>query len=94
MAVDGTAHFLSDLGGIGEGFRDANLWLVAVTGNRLPISFYYGDALGTFNSWMRLITGVLFGVGLVWAAFPHLHAGFRETARQIKTKFERAGIEL
>jgi uncharacterized membrane protein len=72
MAVDGGTHLLSDLAGLGQGFRDQNVWLAALTGSLLPSSFYAGDALGSFNSWMRLLTGTLFGLGVVWTVFPHL----------------------
>ena len=72
MAADGATHFISDLGGIGQGFRDTNAWLAALTGRTFPASFYLGDALGSFNSWMRLVTGLLFGLGAVWFAFPFL----------------------
>jgi hypothetical protein len=44
--------------------------------NAFPINFYQGDALGSFNSWMRLITGVLFGIALVAFAFPCLNNAF------------------
>jgi uncharacterized membrane protein len=76
MVVDGSTHMISDLAGIGQGFRDTNLWLQALTANAFPLTFYQGDALGSFNSWMRLITGVLFGLGLVWFAFPYLNESF------------------
>lgn len=76
LAVDGGTHFLSDLQGIGEGFRFTNDWLASLTGNVLPVSFYVGDGLGSFNSWMRLITGTLAGWAIVWFAFPHLQASF------------------
>lgn len=72
MALDGTTHFISDLAGIGRGFRDANLWLAALTQNGFPVSFYAGDAWGSFNSLMRLVTGAFFGLGIVWYAFPRL----------------------
>jgi uncharacterized membrane protein len=72
MALDGTSHFISDFYGIGQGFRDQNLWLALLTHNAFPASFYAGDALGSFNSWMRLISGVLFGLGVVWFGFPYL----------------------
>lgn len=79
MALDGTAHFINDLlYGIGErGFRYDNAWLVMLTGGRLPSWFYVGDALGSFNSWMRWITGVLFGVGLGGLALPYMEAAIR-----------------
>lgn len=75
MVVDGTSHLLSDLSGLGAGFRYTNQWLVALTGNAFPSWFYYGDGLGSFNSWMRLITGALFGLGVVWFLFPIFDRG-------------------
>lgn len=74
MALDGITHVMSDFAGIGEGFRYANDWLVQLTQNRLPQSFYAGTTIGSFNSWMRLITGLLFGVGVGWFTFSHLGA--------------------
>lgn len=88
MAVDGTSHLISDLFGIGQGYRDNNLWLAALTGNIFPVSFYAGDAWGSFNAWMRLITGVLFGIGLVWFGFPFLEQAFENTVQTIQAKVE------
>jgi len=81
MVIDGGTHALSDLAGIGQGFRDKNIWLQILTNNAFPIAFYQGDTLGSFNSWMRLITGVLFGIALVGFAFPYLNDAFADTAR-------------
>ncbi len=92
MAIDGTTHFISDLAGLSQGFRYQNAWLAALTGNALPPSFYAGDALGSFNSWMRLLTGVLFGAGSVWFAFPHLLKYFNGMALILEKQFERAGL--
>jgi uncharacterized membrane protein len=72
MAIDGSSHFVSDLAGIGQGFRANNLWLVALTRGSLPASFYAGDAWGSFNSLMRLISGLLFGMGIVWFGYPYI----------------------
>ncbi len=73
LALDGFSHLISDItGGIGAGFRYHNAWLAALTGGRLPASFYVGDAVGSFNFWMRLISGLAFGLGVVWWAFPRL----------------------
>ncbi len=94
MAIDGGTHVLSDLAGTGQGFRHTNEWLAALTGYSLLPDFYAGDAIGSFNSWMRLITGILFGIGSVWFAFPYLYEGFAESADAIEAKFERAGVEL
>jgi uncharacterized membrane protein len=71
ITLDGGTHFLSDLAGIGQGFRYTNLWLANLTHFAFSPGFYNGDALGSFNSWMRIITGLLAGLGLVWFAFPY-----------------------
>jgi len=72
MVLDGGTHFLSDIVGIEQGFREANQWLVVLTNHALPASFYVGNALGSFNSWMRLISGLLAGLGIAWLAFPQI----------------------
>jgi uncharacterized membrane protein len=78
MALDGGTHFISDLAGIGQGFRDSNLWLAGLTHSAFSSNFYTGDALGSFNSWMRISTGLLAGLGLVWFAFPYIKETFSE----------------
>ena len=75
MVIDGASHFVSDLSGLNQGFRCTNTWLVSLTGSVFPGWFYFGDALGSFNSWMRLITGTLFGLGVVWFLFPIFDRG-------------------
>ena len=76
LALDGGTHMISDFAGIGQGFRDTNQWLATLTNNALPSSFLIGDALGSFNSWARIITGLLAGLGIVWLAFPNIEASF------------------
>ena len=73
IVLDGGSHMVSDLAGIGRGFRDSNLWLASLTHNSLPVSFYAGDVLGSFNSMMRLITGVLAGLSIDWLALPFIY---------------------
>jgi hypothetical protein len=70
--MDGGSHAISDIAGIGLGFRDTNQWLALLTNNSFPATFYAGDALGSFNSWARFVTGLLAGLALVWLAFPFL----------------------
>ncbi len=82
MVMDGSAHTISDLAGIGQGFRDTNVWLQILTRNYFPITFYQGDAFGSFNSWMRLLTGLLFGIALVAFAFPYLNNAFADIVRR------------
>ncbi|MDO9303460.1 MAG: DUF2085 domain-containing protein, partial [Anaerolineales bacterium] len=78
IILDGGTHMLSDLAGIGQGFRDSNQWLTLLTNYSLPVSFYAGDAFGSFNSLMRLSTGLLAGLGVVWLAFPSLEESFAQ----------------
>jgi uncharacterized membrane protein len=73
MIIDGSTHAVSDLQGISLGFRDTNQWLVALTNKALSPAFYAGDALGSFNSWARLISGLLAGLGIVWIALPYIY---------------------
>jgi hypothetical protein len=77
MLLDGSTHFISDLSGLGVGFRETNLWLATLTNNYFGPTFYNGDALGSFNSIMRLLSGILFGLGLVWFGFPYLEEAFQ-----------------
>jgi uncharacterized membrane protein len=87
MALDGITHVISDVfwGVSGGGFRDTNAWLAALTGNAFP-GLYAGDHLGTFNWWMRLISGLLAAEGLVSLAIPWLDRLLRrERARLLST---------
>ena len=91
MVVDGGTHMLSDMiNGLATGFRYDNAWLATLTANKLPHWFYYGDAFGSFNSWMRLVSGLLFGIAIVWVAFPHIDESLQEAARTLRAKLERA----
>lgn len=73
LVIDGGTHMLSDMAGIGQGFRDTNEWLRILTKDAFPATFYAGDALGSFNSLMRLVTGPLAGLAIVWLIFPYLY---------------------
>lgn len=92
IALDGGTHLISDLAGLHQGFRDNNAWLIALTQNTLSPTFTSGDAWGSFNSAMRIISGILFGAGIVWFGFPYLEEYFNDQATWIKYKFERAGL--
>ena len=94
MGIDGLTHMVSDLYGLEAGFRYHNTWLAELTNHAFAPLFYYGDAFWSFNWWMRLITGLLFGLGVVWFAFPHLEDGFGQTKYDIEAKFAQAGVPL
>lgn len=94
MVLDGFTHMASDLAGLGQGFRDTNAWLAALTNSALPATFYAGEAWGSFNSIMRLVTGGLFGIGVVWFGFPYLDEYFEDFKLRIQEKFRRANLAL
>jgi uncharacterized membrane protein len=90
MGIDGLTHMISDLMyGIGAGFRYDNTWLAALTHHAFSTSFYDGNALGSFNSWMRLLSGVFFGIGLVWFGFPFLEDAFHQFAASLETRLRK-----
>ncbi len=70
LVIDGITHLISDFAGIGNGFRDSNEWLANLTNHSFPPTFYSGDAIGSFNSLMRLTSGILAGFAVVWLLFP------------------------
>ncbi|MFQ6101681.1 MAG: DUF2085 domain-containing protein [Anaerolineae bacterium] len=89
MVVDGVTHFISDLAGIGQGFRYDNGWLATLTGNLFPQSFYVGTELSSFNSWMRLITGLLFGLAVTWMVYPVFEAYFRDARQRLELRLRQ-----
>ncbi len=95
VGLDGFTHMLNDIlaGTSGSGFRDTNVWLQALTGGRFPQWFYAGDALGSFNSDARWITGLLFGLTTIWMLFPFVEQQMRDVARVATMQLERARIE-
>jgi len=94
MALDGGTHLISDLFVIGSGFRDNNAWLATLTHHTFTSSFYVGDTFGSFNSWMRIMSGVILGIAIVWFAFPRVESYMNDMARRIEYKFQKAGLSL
>lgn len=76
IALDGFSHMLSDLVGLGVGFRETNAWLAALTNHALSPTFYAGDGWGSFNSILRLATGLLASCAPVFWAFPLVDRSF------------------
>jgi hypothetical protein len=83
MVLDGITHAVSDAG---FGFREDNAWLAALTGHALAPTFHAGDAIGSINWWLRLLTGLLAGFATVWLIYPHLDAAFAELRRSLEIK--------
>ncbi len=85
LALDGGSHALSDLlyGVSGGGFRDTNAWLAWLTHSAWP-GFYASDHFGTFNWWLRLITGLLAAWGVAFCAFPWVDGIMRAEYRRFR----------
>ncbi|MBI4790873.1 MAG: DUF2085 domain-containing protein [Chloroflexi bacterium] len=91
VGIDGVTHMINDVlaGTSGTGFRDTNAWLQVLTGSLFPQWFYVGDALGSFNSDMRWVTGILFGLTTVWFVFPIIEDAMRDMRRQATAQLKR-----
>jgi uncharacterized membrane protein len=94
LAIDGTTHLFSDLSGFGRGFRDTNLWLAALTAGRFTSGFYAGDAWGSFNAAMRLLTGGLFGLAFAWFALPRVQAALEGDVTRTPATRPRPGAAI
>lgn len=81
LLVDGFSHMASEGG---SGFRETNAWLSWVGAGTAV--FYTGATIGTLNWWLRTLTGLLFGMGLVWFAFPRFADYFQSIRRQLKRR--------
>jgi uncharacterized membrane protein len=84
MVIDGLSHLISDV--LGWGIRDGNVWLAFISGGAWPHAFYAGDLIGSFNWWMRLLTGLLAGFATVWMLYPRVNAEFAQMARRLERK--------
>ena len=80
MAIDGGSHWVSDFAGLGQGFRDSNIWLATLTNQAFPASFYSGDSLGSYNSFMRLFSGVTFGIAVGGLIYPYVDLYLAQTS--------------
>lgn len=86
LALDGITHFVSDQSGLASGFRYDNGWLAQATGFMLPDEFYRGDAIGSFNSLVRMISGFWFAVGLGGLILPLIDHNMRRSAYSLGIK--------
>ncbi len=88
MGLDGFSHMINDVvaGVSSTGFRDTNAWLQFLTGNIFPADFYAGDALGSFNSLARLVTGALFGLTTIWLIYPFVDVAMQDVVHQARSR--------
>jgi uncharacterized membrane protein len=74
LGLDGTTHMINDVFRLD--FRQTNDWAVALTGGIFPADFYRNDGLLSLNSWLRLLTGLIFGFGVVGFLWPLMEQEF------------------
>ena len=89
LLLDGFSHMLSENSGIG--FRATNTWAVSLTGGALPGWFYQGTTIGSLNWLLRTVTGLLFGLGLVWFLFTYMSYRFGLMRVQLEAKLHKIG---
>ncbi|MEW5961789.1 MAG: DUF2085 domain-containing protein, partial [Chloroflexota bacterium] len=89
LLLDGFSHMLSE--NSGQGFRASNAWAVNLTGGVLPDWFYAGSTIGSLNWLLRTLTGLLFGLGLVWFLFTYLSYRFGMMRAQLETRLRKIG---
>ncbi len=74
LALDGTTHLINDA--LRVEFRQTNQWAIILTNNALPAGFYADDMFGSLNSVLRIVTGILFGFGVVGFLWPLMESEF------------------
>lgn len=88
MGLDGFTHLIDDVTGLG--LRATNAWAVPLFGPEMGAEFYTGTSSGSLNSILRLVTGLLFGFGVVWFAYPLIGFGFDDIAEQAEYQLARS----
>jgi uncharacterized membrane protein len=88
--LDSVTHMIGEALHPIYGFRDSNAWLARLTGDAFAPTFYAGDAIGSFNWWMRLLTGLLAGFATVWLVYPHVAQALAEMRETLEARLERA----
>jgi len=89
LLIDGFSHMASETG---SGFRGANSWLVRLTDGTFTAVFYEGSIPGSFNWWLRTLTGLLFGLSLVWFLFPRFSDFFKKRRSELAPRLRRLEI--
>jgi hypothetical protein len=87
LLVDGFSHMFSENSGLG--FRTNNAWAVSLTGDVFSPRFYEGATIGSLNWLLRTVTGLLFGVGLVWFLFTYFSFRFSAIRARLEPKFSK-----
>jgi uncharacterized membrane protein len=86
LLIDGFSHMLSESSGLA--FRDTNQWAVWLTGGLFSPEFYRGSTAGTLNWLLRTLTGLLFGLGLVWFLYTYLSDKFWAIRTKLEARYK------
>jgi uncharacterized membrane protein len=89
LLLDGYSHMMSE--NSGEGFRAGNDWAVRLTGDIFPAEFYTGNTIGSLNWWLRTLTGLIFGLGLVWFLYTYFDNRFLAMRARLEPRLRRIG---
>lgn len=87
LLADGLSHTASERSGLG--FRAVNGWAATLTGGAFSPEFYTGSTIGSLNWLLRTVTGLLFGLGLVWFLFTYLSNRFAQIRARLGLKLKR-----
>ena len=87
LLLDGFSHMWSE--NSGQGFRESNAWAAALTGGIFPSDFYDGSTVGSLNWPLRTVTGLLFGLALVWFLFTYLSGQFAAIRAKLEARYRR-----
>jgi hypothetical protein len=87
LLLDGFSHIFSE--NSGQGFRESNAWAITLTGGVFPPDFYQGTTIGSLNWLLRTVTGLLFGLGLVWFLFTYLSGQFAAIRAKLEARYQR-----
>ncbi len=90
LLIDGFSHRFSEMSD--TGFRVDNAWAIALTGGAFADWFYRSDTIGSLNWLLRTVTGLAFGLGLVWFLFTYLSLRFYAIRIRLEPKLRRAGV--
>jgi hypothetical protein len=52
-------------------------------------NYLSGQVLGSFNSWIRLLSGLAFGIACVWLTFPYIDCSIQATEQRINERYAR-----
>jgi hypothetical protein len=88
LLLDGFSHMWSENSGLD--YRESNAWAFALTRGIFPAGFYEGTTIGSLNWLLRTVTGLLFGLALVWFLFTYLNGQFQMIRAKLETRYQDA----